>query len=378
MEFRGIADYTDIYFTKSRKATEGSEIYVKYNVFIRSKESFVLSGIEETKMLIKAYHGKVTYSLNDGDVVNPKSGDPITILIYEGYFRNLVDIETCLLGNLSDACTSATEMSKIIKCANGKPVIYMGARHRSILSDDIWSLGAITGGAAGVTVKISSDKIGCKVFGSMPHALALVKGSTLEAAKALKKAYPDEPLSVLVDTFGREIDDTIEAVKYFNDELYSVRIDTHGGRVCQGCLGIPYVDNFNQMTDDVRIGLWNKIIKAETVNYYPELLPMMEKCIFGKGVTIESIFRLRKALDDNNGKHVKIIASSGFDWKKVKLFELFETPVDIYGCGLGNVEEYLFATSDIVEVNFLPIHKAGRYESQYEDGIFKPVIQEDI
>ena len=39
-----------------------------------------------------------------------------------------------------------------------------------------------------------------------------------------------------------------------------------------------------------------------------------------KGVCVEQIKRLRKALDENGGKHVKIIVSSGFTPEKIAHF----------------------------------------------------------
>jgi nicotinate phosphoribosyltransferase len=89
--------------------------------------------------------------------------------------------------------------------------------------------------------------------------------------------------------------------------------------------------------------------------------------VFGKGVTVESIFRLRKQLDEYGGKHVKIIASSGFGSEKTHLFEAMEAPVDVYGVGLGEIKNYFFATSDIVEVDGKRFHKTGRYEDSFDE-----------
>ena len=43
----------------------------------------------------------------------------------------------------------------------------------------------------------------------MPHALIGYAGSTLRAAEMFHETFPDEPMTVLVDYFGREITDAL-------------------------------------------------------------------------------------------------------------------------------------------------------------------------
>src|SRR6202051_4295756 len=74
--------------------------------------------------------------------------------------------------------------------------------------------------------------------GTMPHALIGYAGSTVRAAEMFRATYPDEPLTVLVDYFGREITDALAVCGRFPDvgaagEL-SFRLDTHGGRFLEG------------------------------------------------------------------------------------------------------------------------------------------------
>ena len=44
-------------------------------------------------------------------------------------------------------------------------------------------------------------------FGTMPHSLIGYAGSTVRAAEMFRETYPDEPMTVLVDYFGREVTD---------------------------------------------------------------------------------------------------------------------------------------------------------------------------
>ena len=72
----------------------------------------------------------------------------------------------------------------------------------------------------------------------MPHALIGYAGSTLRAAEMFHEAFPDDPLYVLVDFFGREVTDSLEVCRRFPELAAAgrlgVRLDTHGGRFLEG------------------------------------------------------------------------------------------------------------------------------------------------
>ena len=54
----------------------------------------------------------------------------------------------------------------------------------------------------------------------------------------IKSKSKDEPLTVLVDYFGKEISDTLEVCKYYEklikEKNLLIRLDTHGGRYIEG------------------------------------------------------------------------------------------------------------------------------------------------
>ena len=74
--------------------------------------------------------------------------------------------------------------------------------------------------------------------GTMPHALIGYAGSTVRAAEMFVEAFPTEPLTVLVDYFGREITDALAVCRRFPElaasGALSLRLDTHGGRFVEG------------------------------------------------------------------------------------------------------------------------------------------------
>src|SRR3546814_14930757 len=48
-------------------------------------------------------------------------------------------------------------------------------------------------------------------LGTMPHAFIGYAGSTLRAAEMYDETFPDEPMTVLVDYFAREVTDTLRS-----------------------------------------------------------------------------------------------------------------------------------------------------------------------
>ena len=80
-----------------------------------------------------------------------------------------------------------------------------------------------------------------------------------------------------------------------------------------------------------------------------------------RGVTPRLIELLREALDQSGYKHVRIVASGGFDAEKIRRFEELGVPVDVYGVGSALVHGSGFDhTADIVRVEGRPLAKTGR------------------
>ena len=75
-------------------------------------------------------------------------------------------------------------------------------------------------------------------LGTMPHALIGYAKSTVRAAEMYREVFPDDPLVVLVDYFGRELTDSLDVCRRFPqlaaEGRISVRLDTHGGRFLEG------------------------------------------------------------------------------------------------------------------------------------------------
>ncbi len=90
---------------------------------------------------------------------------------------------------------------------------------------------AYLGGCDGVAVELAAKRLGIPASGTIPHALALILGSTAEAAKAFDEVVsPDVRRTILIDTFDDEKFGALIAARAIPDSIYAVRLDTPGNR----------------------------------------------------------------------------------------------------------------------------------------------------
>src|SRR6202166_3065898 len=159
------------------------------------------------------------------DLTHPEAawvgaGEPILYLT--GPLYHLVDLETVLLQKLGPACVAAYNASAM--CADLPKVAFlaMDARHcTGAEMAEMMAYAAAVGSAHARKVAGAIGFVGCaaaatapffgqqKGMGTMPHALIGSAGSTVRAAEMFHEAFPDEPLTVLVDYFGRETSDSL-------------------------------------------------------------------------------------------------------------------------------------------------------------------------
>jgi nicotinate phosphoribosyltransferase len=313
--------FTDKYFLRSKEILEkeGFNPRVKYQVFFQ-KGPGVVCGIDEAIAIIRKYasHPKEIKirALYDGEPYSAKE----TVMEIEGPVRELVALETMYLGVLSASTTIASNMNDISSAAEGKEVYYFGSRHWRFESDRELSYAAWVGGATGVSTDIGASSFGGKGMGTIPHALVLVFGDTVKAAEKFEGLFGNESKVIaLIDTYNKEITDSLRTAEALGKKLYGVRIDT--------CW-----ENTGEGTKK------------------------------GKGVTVELARKVRKALDEKGFGHVKIFLSSGFNAKKTAEFMVAEKKHGKFfdAIGTGSVFDFRFATSDIVEKGGRPCFKKGR------------------
>jgi nicotinate phosphoribosyltransferase len=190
-----------------------------------------------------------------------------------------------------------------------------------------------------------------QAMGTMPHALIGYAGSTLRAAEMFHETFPEQPMTVLVDYFGREVTDALTVARRFahlaSQGKLAVRIDTPGSRFIEGLDPSASYAVLDRNVPDAIRGYRNETELRHLV---------------GAGVSAAAVWHLREALNREGFQKVKIVASSGFDPAKCKVMAEANAPIDIVGTGSFLPQRWTetYATADIIEYNGVKRVKIGR------------------
>ena len=296
---------TDIYFIRTLEilnATNRNDTIVTAEIFTSS--AGVLCGIEEAVQLLKTKDVKL-WALKEGEEFGKKE----VVLRIEGRYSDFGMYETAILGMLASSSGWATAARRCKELAGEKAVYCFGARHVHPAVAPVMERAAIVGGADGCSCILGAKLAGRKPSGTVPHAVMLIVGDTVEVALAYDRIMPQEdPRIVLVDTFKDEAEETLRIAEALKDKLTGVRLDTPSER------------------GGVRPGLVREI---------------------------------RARLDQAGFNHVKLFVSGGINQERMP--ELIEAGTDAFGVGsFISRAPAIDMTMDIKEVNGKPIAKRGR------------------
>jgi nicotinate phosphoribosyltransferase len=223
---------TDVYFQRSIRILEkkGINPNVKAEFIAKSLPDgwlwAVFTGLEEAIYLMRRLDIRVR-ALREGTVFYP--GDPVMEI--EGRYRDFCVFETALLGLICQATGIATKSARFKALAGKRPVLSFGARRMHPVLAPMVERNAYIGGCDGVSVIKSGELIGENPMGTMPHALILCMGSTVEAIKAYDEVMePDVKRVVLIDTYQDEKFECINVAEAMGKRLYAIRFDTPATR----------------------------------------------------------------------------------------------------------------------------------------------------
>ncbi len=356
--------HTDSYFLRSREIIKcNGDVEVTYAVFMRRPVTYAPKiALDWIRKVINLRGEKIDIKENFKEGAWVGAGDPMFYL--SGKMSALVDLETLLLQKIGPCCVAAYNSYNMCVELKKTQFLAMDARHCAGKEmSDLMAYGASVGskkakrkvrakGFIGCAAHATSHYFGKKYgFGSMPHGLIGYAGSTLKAAEMFNSIFPHEPLTVLVDYFGKEISDGLavcEKFKKLADEgNLSLRLDTHGGRYVEGLdLAGSYAVLEKRAPQSIR--------GHRTENELKHLI--------GSGVSAASVWYLREKLDSKGFNKVKIACSSGFGPEKCRVFAIASTPVDLIGTGSFLPESWsdTYATADIISYNGKSLVKVGR------------------
>ena len=301
------------------------------------------------------------------DLVFPEGslvGAGESILYVTGSLYHLVDLETVLLQKLGPACVAAYNASAM--CAELPKVAFLAMDARHCAGAEMAAMMAYAASVGSAEARRRAGAvgfIGCaaaatahffgqeKGLGTMPHALIGYAGSTVKAAEMFYETFPDEPLTVLNDYFGREVSDSIAVARRFPDLAaagrLAVRIDTPGARYAEGLNLAGSYEVLERHAPQATRGYRSD----EELRY-----------LVGTGSSAAAIWHLRQGLDEAGFPRVRIVASSGFGPAKCRMMAAANAPIDVIGTGsyLPERWEETYATADIVAYDGNPMVKAGR------------------
>lgn len=356
--------WTDKYFSRTRAVIERfGDVEVTYAVFLRRPVLAATRIAREWLQSVVPADGpgiQVEEPFAEGDRVG--AGEPV--LFMTGRFSVLVELETRLLQKLGAACVAAWQAEAM--CSELPQVDFMAMDARHCAGTEMADLMAY---AASVGSFAARSRAGARGFvgnatdatahwfgrregmGTMPHALVGYAGSTVQAARMYHETFPDDPLTVLVDYFGCELDDSLEVCRAF-PELASagrlaVRLDTHGGRFLQG---LDPQSSYAVLDQHAPQAIRGYRTDREL------------KYLIGTGVSAAAIWHMRDCLDRAGFSSVRIVASSGFTPEKCRVMGYAKAPVDVIGTGSFLPESWqeTYATADIIAYGGEPRVKVGR------------------
>jgi nicotinate phosphoribosyltransferase len=300
---------TDVYFRRAVEILKIKNIHKHVTAEVRCPgfpadyDYALLAGIEEAAHLLEGLKVDV-WAMDEGTVFQP--GEPVMFI--SGDYVDFAVCETPLLGFLCQASGIATKAARCKMAAGERTVLSFGARRMHPAIAPMIDRSAYIGGCDGVSVIESAELLGEEPTGTIPHAFILVVGDPVEAFKMFDEVVDESVRRIaLVDTFGDEKFEALNAAEALGEKLFAVRLDTPSSR--RG--------DFKKIFEEVR---WE--------------------------------------LDLRGYQHVKLVASGGID--EYSMPELNEL-VDAYGVGtsISNAPVIDFSM-DIVEIEGEPIAKRGK------------------
>src|SRR5260370_14755068 len=275
---------SDVCFQRAQRTLAGARVDALVAMeFFDSRPGVLCGGVEAVRLLGEVPHeSDEAWAVAEGSTVSTKE----TVLRIRAPYSRFGVYETALLGMLSSCSGWATAAREIVEAANGKRVISFGARHVHPLIGPVMEYAAVVGGCAGCATPLGAQLAGLKApSGTMPHAMIIVFGDTVTAARAFDNYMPDDVLRiVLVDTFKDEAEEALRVAAALGDRLRGVRLDTPVER---------------------------------------------------GHVTIDLVKEVRARLDQPGHPKVGIFVSGGLSAQRIREFEPAHAPADSYGFGMS-------------------------------------------
>jgi len=299
----------DIYFVRTLEVLKKAGLNPVATMEVFPSRGGTLCGMEEVKALLQKVlpPQAEVWGLGEGERMERKE----VVLRIKAPYQSYAVYETAYLGILAHCSGWATAAREAVEAAQGIPVIGFGARHVHPLVAGQLDYASQVGGCAGGSSVLGGKLMGRSPMGTMPHALIICFGDTVEATLAFDRYMPPEvPRISLVDTFKDEPEESLRVAQALGKRLQGVRLDTPTER--------------------------------------------------GR-VTPDLVKETRARLDQAGFPHVGIVVSGGLDPERIRQFIAQGAPVTAFGVGshISSAPPIDF-TADLHEVDGRAIAKRGR------------------
>jgi nicotinate phosphoribosyltransferase len=302
-------DTADVYFIRAQQILRHENLNPLVAVEVFTSREGVLCGLKEALALLQKVlpSEAEVWALEEGSSMGAKE----VVLRITAPYGSFGLYETAVLGMLAHQSGWATAARRCVEAAQGIPVVSFGARHVHPRVSSRLEYATIVGGFAGCATPAGARLGDVSPTGTIPHAMILVFGDTVEATKAFDRHIAPEVNRVaLVDTFKDEAEESLRVATALGDKLWGVRLDTPGER--------------------------------------------------GR-VTPDLVKEVRARLDQAGYEHVRIVVSGGIDAERIRLFVENGAPVDAFGVGSAvSSAPPIDFTADIKAIEGKPVAKRGR------------------
>lgn len=177
--------------------------------------------LREKKIFSERFLEYLKYFKFTCDIWAIPEGTPVfpnePLIIVKGPAIQAQLVETMLLLCINHQSLIATKAARIVKAADGRPVMEFGSRRAQGFDGAVYGArAAYIGGCCGTACTISDKEMGTPALGTMAHSWVQMFDSELEAFRAYAKCYPDS-CTLLVDTYNVLRSGIPNAITVFNE-----------------------------------------------------------------------------------------------------------------------------------------------------------------
>jgi nicotinate phosphoribosyltransferase len=236
--------YTDAYFNHTREVLIRDERHPRVVMQVFQKRHSYLGGIDEAIAVLKLcaddWDDLTVHALYDGDPIEPFE----PVLRIEGDYTGFAHLETVYLGVLARRTLITSNVVRVLEAANGKPIIFMPARHdhHRVQTGDGYAAyvgGQVVGAQIGVTSEAQASWWG---WPRDRHGAARAdRGLRREHGPGGDEVRRERRLRHARDRARRLRErlgpDALEVARALGPRLWGVRLDTSGQLVDRSLWG---------------------------------------------------------------------------------------------------------------------------------------------